>query len=78
MRVHCGAATGNGNTAVYTLFLNGVATALTVTLASNVTDGSDLVHTVAVAAGDLLSLEVTKAASLGTPPKNIIVSFEFR
>jgi len=68
---------GNGNAIVYTLRINGVASALTVSLASTAADGSDLVNTVAVAAGDLLDIEVTKAASVGSTPQNIVASLEF-
>jgi hypothetical protein len=44
----------------YTLWVNGAATALTVTLASNASVNSDLVHSVPVNQGDLVSIQVTK------------------
>ena len=75
-RIHCRTATGNGNPAVYTIRKNGVATALTISLASNATDGSDLAHTVAFAAGDLIDITVTKAATIGTSPADVMASVE--
>lgn len=77
MRVHHGGPAGNGNTIVYTLRVNGVATAVTVSMASTAADGSDLVNAVAVAAGDLLDIEVTKAASIGATPTDVSMSLEF-
>lgn len=77
MRVRHNITAGNGNAIVYTLLVNGVATALTVSLASTAADGSDLVNTVAVAAGDLVSVRATKAAAVGTSPTDIIASMEF-
>lgn len=77
MRVRHNITAGNGNPIVYTLLVNGVATALAVSLASTAADGSDLVDAVAVVAGDLLSLRVTKAAATGASPTDIIVSVEF-
>lgn len=68
---------GNGNAIVYTLRVGGVASTLTVSLASTGADGSDLVHSVAVAAGDLVDIEVTKAASVGTSPSDITVSVQY-
>lgn len=64
LRVRHNTPTGNGNDVVYTLRVNGVATALTVTVASTSADGSNLVNSVAVVAGDLLDIEVTKATTI--------------
>ncbi len=64
---------GNGNAIVYTLRVNGVATLLLVSLASNAADGSDLVNQIVVAAGDLLDIEVTKAANVAMAPNNVVV-----
>ena len=69
-------AAGNGNAIVYTVRKNGVLTALTASVASTDTDGSDVIHTVDVAQGDLLDIEVYKAISLGTSPSNILVTME--
>ena len=67
---------GNGNNIVYTVRKNGVATAVTCTLASTANDGSDLTNSVAFAAGDLIDIEVTKAASVGTSPSDVTATLE--
>lgn len=70
------AGAGNGLNVVYTVRKNGVATTLVATLASTANDGNDLTHTVAVAQGDLLDIEVTKAASISSTPTDIIATLE--
>lgn len=77
LRVRHNIPAGNGNNIVYTIRKNGVATALTVTLASTTADGSDLVNTVGVAAGDLIDIEVTKAAGVGFSPRDVVATVEF-
>ena len=62
---------GNGNDIVYTLRVNGVATALTLTLASTATSGT-VTATVAIAAGDLVDIEITKAASIAASPTGVV------
>jgi hypothetical protein len=59
-------AGGNGNSVVYTVFVNGVATAITVTLVTGaVGQASDTVNTVVVAQGDRISIQATKAVGIG-------------
>jgi hypothetical protein len=71
-------AAGNGNNIVYTVMKNGVATALTVTVASNSTTVvSDTTNNFSVASGDVLSLRVTKAAGIGTSPTEIVATAEY-
>ena len=77
MRVHTNLPGGNGFGILYTLRVNGVATALAVTLASDVSDGSELATSVVVAAGDLIDIEVTKAADVGATIGRIVCSMEF-
>jgi hypothetical protein len=77
LRVHVENPGGNGLPVVYTVAVNGVPTALTVSLASTGTDASDLVNTVPVLAGDLVTLLVTKAASVGTGPMDVVATCEF-
>lgn len=77
MRVLQNIPHGNGNSIVYTLRVNGVASALSVSMASTDSDGSDLVNSVAVAAGDNLDIEVTKAAGIGTTPDDIVLTVEY-
>jgi hypothetical protein len=55
-------AAGNGNNVVYTVLLNGVATALTVTVPTGVVaQAIDIVNSVPVAQGDRLELRASKA-----------------
>lgn len=54
-----------GTTRPFTIYKNGVATALTLTCGEGVTAGNDIVNTVSVAAGDLISLEL---GYTGAPP----------
>jgi hypothetical protein len=77
MRVRHNSLVGNGNAIVYTLRVNGVASALTVSLASTAADGSDLANTVAVVAGDLVDIEVTKALAIGAGGVDVGLSMEF-
>jgi len=77
MRVMHNAPAGNGNDIVYTLRVAGAASALTVTLASDVSQGSNLVNTVAVTAGQLLDVEVTKAAAIGASPIDVVLIVEY-
>jgi len=77
MRVRHNTTAGNGNNIVYTLRVNGTASALTVSIPSTTADASDLTHSVTVAAGDLVDIEVTKAASVGTSPSDIMCSAQF-
>lgn len=77
MRVRHNVPAGNGAAIVYTVRKNGVATTLTVSLASTASDGSDLVNTVAVAAGDLLDVIVTKAATVAVSPSDVVAVLEF-
>jgi len=77
MRVRQNIVSGNGSAIVYVFRVNGVVTALTVSMASTASDGSDLASSVVVAAGDLLDIEVTKAVSVGSSPSNITATFEF-
>jgi hypothetical protein len=73
------AATGNGNSVVYTVMLNGVATALTVTLATGaIGTASDLINTVTVAQGDRIALRAVKAAAIGNGAVQPEASMQFR
>jgi hypothetical protein len=57
---------GNGNNVVYTVLVNGAATAITVTLATGaIGQASDTVHTVVIAQGDRISIRAVKAVSIG-------------
>lgn len=77
LRVNVQTPAGNGLPVVYTVAVNGAPTALTVSLASTGPSASNLVSTVPVLAGDLVTLLVTKAASVGTGPMDIVATVEF-
>lgn len=77
MRVRHTTPAGNGNLIVYALRVNGVATLLAVSLASTAVDGSNLVNTVVVVAGDLVDIIVTKALAIGASPLQIMCTMEF-
>jgi hypothetical protein len=65
---------GNGNLVNFTLFVNGVATALVVTMASTAVLGTNLINSAVVVAGDLLELRVTKAINIGAGPTQVIAT----
>ncbi len=71
-------AGGNANAIVYTARKNGSAQTLTVSVAANSTTAvGDTTHSFTVAAGDVVDIEVTKAASVGTSPTDIMVTAQF-
>lgn len=77
MYVRHGNPDGNGNDITYTMRLNGVATSLTVTIASTGSQASDVSNTVSVTAGDNVDLEITKAANIGNSPDGVTVTAEY-
>ena len=71
------AAAGDGNSVAYDVLVNGVATAITVTLATGaVGQASDLVNTVVVAQGDRVSIRAVKAAGITDGGLNVQASLE--
>lgn len=72
---HNGTA-GNGNNIVYTVLKNSVATSLTITIPSTTQTASDTVNTVAIVAGDVVTIEITKAASIGSSPSDVYATLE--
>lgn len=77
MYVRHGNPDGNGNDVTYTLRVNGVASALAVTLASTDSQASETATSVAVAEGDNIDVEVTKAANIGNSPDGVTVQCTF-
>lgn len=75
MYVHTSLAPGGVDTIVYTLMINGIATALTVTLTGANVTGADLVNIVQVAQGDTYS--VRSVTSAGVANQTSGVTFEF-
>jgi hypothetical protein len=76
MRVRHNLPNGNGTNITYTVTKNGALTALTVTMASTASDGSDLVHSATFAAGDLVDIQIDKAGEIGHSPNDITASVE--
>lgn len=74
MRVHQTAGVGGG-TITYTLRKNGVDTSSTVTINFTATAGNNAVA-VSFAAGDLVSIKITKSVAPGTSPKNVLATLE--
>jgi hypothetical protein len=71
-------AAGNGNAVTYTIRLNGVATALTVNLATAaIGSAGNTVNTVAVAQGDLIELLTIKAVAIGSGVLDAMVTCQF-
>jgi hypothetical protein len=67
---------GVGGNIVYTLRINGAASALTVTLAASGTVATDATHSAVVNEGDVLDLQVTKAVAITTSPTSITATLE--
>lgn len=76
MRVRARAAGSGAATLTYTLMVNGSPSALSVAMSNTANDGTDLVNTVSLSAGDLISIRVTKSTSLSSSPDDIMVSLE--
>jgi len=69
--------TGTGGAIVYTVHVNGVATALTVSVNAGSTTGADTTHSVTVSSDDRVDLVVTKASSITLSPTNVAATVEF-
>lgn len=76
LRIRARVAGSGAATLTYTLVVNGTPSSLTVSMSNTSQDGSDLVNTVAVSAGDLISIRVTKSASLSSSPDDVMASLE--
>ena len=68
---------GNGGAIVYTLTVNTLPTALSVSLASTGSTAVNNADTIGIAAGDVMAIEVTKAATIGSSPNNIVLTANF-
>lgn len=72
------AANGNGNSVVYDVLINGVATGLQVTLATGAIGSViDAVNTFAVVAGDFIEITATKALAIGSGSIGSLVAVEY-
>lgn len=74
MRAHHNTPTAEAINVTYTLYKNGVATGLSVVLAANASDGSELTADVDCAPGDLLTMRATKAAVLASGAVGALVT----
>jgi hypothetical protein len=61
----------------YTVMVNGSTTALTASVAGNVSSGSDTTNSVDVSAGDSITIQVTKASTVSPAVQQVLVSMEF-
>lgn len=61
----------------YSLYVNGVATALTVSLASNASTASNMSVDISVSASDLITIEADKGSSIDNQLEDIVVSILF-
>ncbi len=75
--VRQGNPSGNGNDITYTIRVNGVATAVTVTMASTDSQASDTANSVAVSEGDTVDIEITKAGNIGNSPDGVSAQVSF-
>lgn len=77
--VNIGDPSTDADPIVYTVLINGVVPigTLTVSVPGNVATGSDLANTVAVAAGDLVDIRVSKAAPVAPAIDEVVVTMEF-
>lgn len=77
--VNIGAVSTDTDPVVYTVLVNGVAPAgtLTVSINGNVATGTDLINSVVVAAGDFVDVQVSKALSVSPAINEIIATMEF-
>jgi hypothetical protein len=69
--------TGVGGAIVYTLRVNGVDSALSVSATAGSAGGADTVNSVVVAADDLLEVRVTKASGITVSPTDITATVEY-
>lgn len=66
---------GNGASVVYTVFKNGIATTLTVTLATGaIGQADDMTHSTTVVAGDTVSIQAVKGAAIGSGVLNVVAT----
>ena len=76
LRIRARVAGTGAATLTYTLMVNGSPSTLTVVMSNTSQDGSDLANSVVVAAGDLISIRVTKSVGLTSSPGDIVASME--
>lgn len=75
LRIVCAAAPTNTHTVTATLRVNAASSALVATITNTNTSATDLTHSVAIAPGDQLDLQIVTDAS-ATPPGNCVYSIQ--
>jgi hypothetical protein len=76
LRVYSNTVGVTASNITYTVRINGTGSALTCTYANTASDGSDLSNVVAVAAGDLIDIRITKSAGSITSPIDVLATIE--
>jgi hypothetical protein len=76
LRVYSNTVGVTASNITYTVRINGTGSALTCTYANTAADGSDLSNVVAVAAGDLIDIRITKSAGGITSPIDVLATIE--
>jgi hypothetical protein len=76
MRIHARTAGAGAVNINYILQVAGLDTLLTTSMLATTTDGSDLVNSIAVAAGALIGIKITKDGVIATSPADIMCSIE--
>lgn len=77
LRVRSNTAGTGASNLTFTLRKNGTNQTLTCTYSNTAQDGSDLVNSFTVAAGDLIDIIVNKSASLSNSPQAVVASVEY-
>ena len=67
----------SGDSCVFVVQVDGVASALTCTMANGATSANDTTHTVSVTAGQTLSVKATAGASYSSGGANLVATFLF-
>jgi hypothetical protein len=76
LRVHSNTVGVTASTLTFTVRINSAASALVCSYANTAADGSDLSNVVAVAAGDLIDIRITKSAGGITSPIDVLATIE--
>jgi len=76
LRVRHNSAGSGSATITYTVLVNGSGSSLVVAMSNTAQDGSDLVNSANVSAGDLIAIRVNKSSSISSSPDNIVASLE--
>lgn len=76
LRVHSNAVGSGASNLTFTVRKNSTTQSLACTFSNTTADGSDTSNTVAVAAGDLLDIAITKSVAIASSPTDVLVTVE--